>query len=389
VNCSRRILLAVGILLVVSAPLLAKPAAGLTDDRTAATDALVRETMKKRGIPGLSIALAANDKLIYSKGFGLADVENDVPAAADTVYRTASIAKTFTAVAVMQLVEQKKIDLDRPVDEYYPAFPKKKWPVTARQLLSHMAGVRHYAWPFESLNTKHYFDVPSSLRTFDADPLLFKPGTDFHYSTFGYNLLGALVEQASGKEFTAYLQESIDKPAGLLATRADNHFVIIPHRARGYIRFKESEDKLPNAIARAMKSGELYNAPLHDTSVKIPGGGLVSTAPDLVRFATAVNSGKLLRPESLKAMWEPQHTVSGKSSDYGLGWRIMEQDGEKIVGHSGGQSGVSTYFMLCPEKGTAAAVMCNLQNADLRALCLQLLEQADAKSAAKAQSGSQ
>ena len=137
-----------------------------------------------------------------------------------------------------------------------------------------------------------------------------------------------------------------------------------------------------------MKAGELYNAPLHDTSVKIPGGGLVSTAPDLVRFATAVNSGKLLRPESLKAMWEPQHTLSGESSDYGLGWRILEHDGQKIVGHSGGQSGVSTFFMLCPEKHTAAAVMCNLQNADLRALCLQLLEQAAGEnSAANAETG--
>jgi CubicO group peptidase (beta-lactamase class C family) len=360
----------------------ANPPAQLAADRAAEIDAHVRAEMKKLGIPGLSVAIATDDTLAYAKGYGLADVENRVPATADTVYRTASIAKSFTAVAVMQLAEQKKIDLDRHVDEYYAAFPKKEWPITARLLLAHMAGVRHYERPYESFNTRHYFDVPSSLRAFSADSLLFEPGTEFHYSSFGFNLLGALVEQASGKEFDAYLQEAICLPAGLQSTRPDNHFSVIPHRARGYIRLDNmEEDKLPRAVVRAMKSGELYNAPLHDTSVKVPGGGLVSTAPDLVRFTTAVNRGKLLRANSLQAMWTPQHTKGGVESDYGLGWRIIEREERKIVGHSGGQSGVATFFMLCPEKRAAAAVMCNLQRAKLQPLCLHLLEQAIQESA--------
>jgi CubicO group peptidase (beta-lactamase class C family) len=279
------------------------------------------------------------------------------------------------------LAEQKRIDLDRHVDEYYTAFPRKKWPITARLLLAHMSGVRHYARPFESLNTRHYFDVPSALRAFSADPLLFEPGTQFRYSSFGFNLLGALVEQASDQEFTAYLERSICQPAGLLSTRSDDHFAIIPHRSRGYIRRDNlDEDKLPNAVVRAMKAGSLYNAALHDTSVKIPGGGLVSTAPDLVRFATAVNRGKLLRRESLRAMWEPQHTTSGEESDYGLGWRVFQHEKRKIVGHGGGQAGVSTMYMLCPEKHAAVAVMCNLQNAKLQSLCQQLLDEAMRKS---------
>lgn len=371
-----RLPLVLCILLLVAAPAIGGPPA-LSSDRTAKIDERVHAEMKELGVPGMSIAIATDDKLAYSKGFGLADVENQVPATADTVYRTASIAKSFTAVAVMQLAEQKKIDLDRHVDEYYPAFPKKEWPITARLLLAHMAGVRHYEKPFESLNTRHYFDVPSALRVFSDDPLLFEPGTEFHYSSFGFNLLGALVEQASGKEFDAYLKEAVWKPAGVESTRPDNHFAVIPHRASGYIRLDNMEDdKLPRAVTRSMKAGELYNAPLHDTSVKVPGGGLVSTAPDLVRFATAVNCGKLLSPKSLEAMWEPQHTKSGAQSDYGLGWRVFEHSDRKIVGHSGGQSGVATFFMLCPKKHAAAAVMCNLQHAKLQPLCLHLLEQA-------------
>jgi CubicO group peptidase (beta-lactamase class C family) len=162
----------------------------------------------------------------------------------------------------------------------------------------------------------------------------------------------------------------------LAATQVDNHFEVIPHRARGYIRLTSDEnEKLPESALTTMKPDKLYNAPLHDTSVKIPGGGMVSTAPDLVRFATAINRGKLLRAETLKAMWEPQLLKSKNGAEYGLGWRVLQHDGAKVVGHSGGQSGVATLFLLCPEKHIAAAVMCNLQGAKLQPLCLQLLDQ--------------
>jgi CubicO group peptidase (beta-lactamase class C family) len=366
----------------VHTPLWAQSAAPPSDKTAASIDACVRKCMDTQQIPGLSIAIAADDQLVFSQGFGLADVENQVKATSDTVYRTASIAKTLTAVAVLKLAEDGKIDLDRPVDEYFTTFPKKKWPITARQLLGHMAGVRHYEGSAEPLNTKHYSDIASALHTFDADPLLFKPGTEFHYSSFGYNLLGAILEQASGKDYATYVHEAVCEPAQMQDTRTDNHFDVIPRRAHGYIRLsEEQEEKLPDAIAKELRSGTIYNAPLHDTSVKIPGGGMVSTSPDLVRFATAINRGKLLRAETRKAMWEPQHTLAGEPSEYGLGWRIMQHDGAKVVGHSGGQSGVSTYFLLCPEKHTAAAVMCNLQGAKLQPLCLELLDAASKVSA--------
>lgn len=372
-----RIALALCLITTAQSPLRAQSAAPTSNKTAAAIEAAVRKCMDAQQIPGLSIAIAADDQLAFSQGYGLADAENQVKAAPDTVYRTASIAKTLTAVGILQLAEQGKIDLDRPVDEYFTEFPKKKWPITARQLLGHMAGVRHYEGSSEPLNTKHYSDITSALHTFDADPLLFKPGTEFHYSSFGYNLLGAILEHADGRDYPTYVHEAICEPAQMGDTRTDSHFDVIPHRARGYIRLAdEQEEKLPDAIAKELKAGTLYNAPLHDTSVKIPGGGLVSSAPDLVRFSTAINRGKLLREETRKAMWEPQHTLAGEPSEYGLGWRILRHDGAKVVGHSGGQSGVSTYFLMCPEKHTAAAVMCNLQGAKLQPLCLELLDAA-------------
>ncbi|MEX0643358.1 MAG: serine hydrolase [Pirellulales bacterium] len=369
-----RALVAVWIGIVLQTSLLAKPAPQLSGEKVAAAESLARKFMDAHGVPGLSIALAIDDQLVFSRGFGLSDVENQVPATADTVYRTASIAKALTAVAVVQLAERGLIDLDRPLDEYFAAYPKREPPITARLLLGHLAGVRHYKRPGESLMTKHYFDIPSTLKVFDADPLLSKPGAEFHYTTFGFSLLGAIVEQASGQEFTKYLHDSVCTPAQMCATRSDDHFALIPHRARGYMRLEgKPADGAPGFIRHVLKPDTLYNAPLHDTSVKIPGGGMVSTSPDLVRFATAMNCGQLLRPESLRAMWEPQRTLDDKPSQYGLGWRVLKLGDFKVVGHSGGQAGVSTCFLLCPEKHVAAAVMCNLQGLSPQQLCLQLL----------------
>ena len=164
--------------LVTYASLTTQAAPQLAPDQTSAIEALVRKSTETQGIPGLSVAVAVDDQLVYSHGFGLADVENKVPATAQTVYRTASIAKTLTAVAVMQLAEKGRIDFDQPLDQYFVAYPKKKWPITARQLLGHLAGVRHYKTPAETLMTKHFFDVTSSLQVFADDPLLFRPGTE-------------------------------------------------------------------------------------------------------------------------------------------------------------------------------------------------------------------
>lgn len=351
----------------------------LSDESVEQVTRILQQELETEGIPGISAALAVDGKLVWSDGFGLADVENDVLATSKTVYRTASIAKTLTAVALMQLVERGKLDLDRPIHEYFDGFPRKRWPLTARQLLCHQAGIRHYKQADESLLTKHFPDLRSALQLFSLDPLLFEPGTNYHYTTFGYNLAGALVEYVSGQEFATYVGENICQPAGMRSTRDDDHFAIIAHRARGYMRSKsDPSDGIPRSLSALMQPKTLYNAPMHDTSMKIPGGGMVSTAPDLVRFATAINRGQLLSQDSLDLMWTSQETRDGQDTEYGLGWRIMERDGWKVVGHSGGQAGVSTYFMLCPERNTAAAVMCNLYGHKLQSACFQLLDVANA-----------
>lgn len=308
----------------------------------------VTAEMSKTGIPGLSVAVGRNQELRWTSGYGVADLENMVAAKATTVYRLASISKPITAVAAMQLVERGKLDLDAPVQKYVPSFPEKPWPVTSRALLGHLAGIRHYTKPGEIDSTRHYLNLLEPLKIFADDPLLFEPGTRYSYSTYGYVLLGAVVEAASGERFTEYLKEHIFLPARMEHIRADDVYAVIPNRTRGY---------------RKSLLGEIQNCALADTSNKIPGGGLVSTAEDLVKFALAVDRGGLVKKETMAQMFTAQKTREGKPTGYGLGWGVMAGEGKRRVGHGGGQQGTSTFLMLLPDDGVAVAIMANLENA--------------------------
>lgn len=368
-----RLIVACCALLIVARVCSAEPVVDLPAPVVKAIEARVSEAMSRQRIPGMSVAVAVENELKYANGFGLADVENNVPARADSLYRTASIAKPMTAAVVMQLSEQGKLDLDAPVWKYCREFPEKPWPVTSRQLLGHLGGVRHYNHPSETVETEQFFGVRPALAIFADDPLLHEPGTKYHYTTYGYNVVGAVAECVAEKEFCELLRERVLEPAGMKDTRADDQRAVIAGRVSGYVRPSRKDiDELP--AASNFKAGELYNAALHDTSSKIPGGGLLSTAPDLVRFATAMNTKKLVKEETLAAMWTSQKTSDGKETSYGLGWRIGKLGDMKSVSHGGGQAGTSTYLLLLPEKKVAVSLMCNLQGAKVETLAEELAE---------------
>lgn len=337
---------------------------------TPEADRLVEQFIQRRGAPGVSVALGRDGKLLLAKAYGLANVEHQVPTTNDTVFRTASICKMFTAVSILQLAEQGKLDLDAPVASYFPNLHKDDWTFTTRQLLGHLAGVRHYKSSRESMSTRYFSDVQSALSTFANDPLLHRPGSQYKYSSFGYNLLGAIVEQRSGESYADYFRQHIGQVAGMQHTQVDNHFRIIPHRSAGYIRMQR-KDNVPWAARRDFERGELYNAAMHDTSMKVPGGGMLSTPTDLIHFAHALLDESLVSNETKQQMWTEQKTNSGEGTSYGLGFRLY--DNQKIVGHSGGQCGVSTQLLINPETGSSAVVMCNLENADLYSLTRALL----------------
>lgn len=324
---------------------------------------MVTARMLRARIPGLTVAVGARTRLAWVHGFGTADLENSVAAAPETVYRIGSISKPITAVAAMQLAERGRLDLDAPIQKYVPSFPAKPWPVTARQLLAHLSGIRHYQTEQEVDSTRHYTNLLDPLRAFAAEPLLFEPGTRYSYSTYGYDLLGVVVEAASGARFLEYLRTNIFAPARMEHTGADDVFRIIPHRAHGY---------------RLTLDGRIENCALVDTSNKIPGGGLLSTAGDLILFASALERGDLVKPATRDRMFTPQFTRGGRPVPYGLGWALVDLDGKSWTLHPGMQQGASSCLLVSPADGLSVVVLANLEAVDLEPLAVRIAEIAQA-----------
>lgn len=338
------------------APAPSQPAP-LAAEKIRRIEALVAAEMARQKIPGMSVAVVVGMRPSWASGYGLQDVENDVPARASTVYRLGSISKPITAVAVMQLAERGRLDLDAPVQRYCPAFPEKQWPVTTRHVLGHLSGIRHYKSEEEFNSTRFYAGVADGLSMFKDDPLLHEPGAKYTYTTFGYSVLGCVVEGASGRKFADFVRENVFVPAGMERARVDSVAEIIRGRAQGY---------------RITDKGELTNSPLADNSYKVPGGGFVSTAEDLARFAAALQAGRLLKRETSERMYARQKTVDGKETSYGLGWGVGDREGRRTVGHSGGQQRVSTFLHMLPDQGVAVVLMSNLENARLGDLAQQI-----------------
>jgi CubicO group peptidase (beta-lactamase class C family) len=325
----------------------------LSQEKIRRIEEVVGTEMARGSVPGVSVAIATGGQLRWAGGFGLSDIENLVPVTSATRIRLGSISKPITAVAIMQLVERGKIDLDAEIQRYVPSFPKKQFPVTIRALLGHQAGIRHYKGLEEVDSTVHYTDRVAPLKIFQDDPLLFEPGTKYSYTTYGYNLLGAAVEGVTDKKFEDYLRDNVFKQAGMTEISDDNVYEIIPHRARGY----------------ALRNGRLENCHLADTSNKIPGGGLISTASDLVKFALAVNRGALVKKETVQLMFTPQKLKTGAATTYGMGFAAGNFQGHATIGHGGGQQGITTYLQLLPGDNAAIAIMTNLEgNRSLNAI---------------------
>jgi len=318
--------------------------------QTASINRLVTSYVSEHHVPGLSVAVIDRGHVILTQGYGLADIENNVAATADTVYRIASLSKSITATATMKLVEAGKLNLDIPVQTYCPDFPRKQWPITTRELLSHQSGIRDYRNEEESINTRHYTSIKEALIQFAGDPLEFEPGTKMQYTSYGYIVLGCVIEGASGTSYDRYMHQAIFGPAQMTATRLDDVFAIIPHRARGY---------------SVSTSGELQNSAFVDVSNKPPGSGINSSARDMGSFVAALYSARLVPKAVLDRMLTPSTTRETKPTIYGLGFfvggPIGRYRGLQEAGHGGDQQGVSSVLYLLPERQFGVVILSNLE----------------------------
>jgi CubicO group peptidase (beta-lactamase class C family) len=319
-------------------------------------EAVVLAEMTKQGVPGVQVAIADRRSIVFSRGFGFADLENRVPVGDDTVFRLASVSKPLTAVGVLQLAATGRIDLDAPVQTYVPDFPPKPWPITARQLLAHVGGIRHYK-DGEEDSTRHYDKLHDGLAIFAQDPLVAHPGTKYLYSSYGYNLLGCIVEGASGQSYVDYMRAHVFAAAGMDHVYVDDVFAIIPKRAQGYQR-------LPD--------GRLANSGLADTSYKIPSGGWATSAAELARFGQALEGGRLLDAHWLQIMLTPPNPA--EAEPYALGLHMAVRDGRREAWHNGGQQRVRTNLYLLPDAGITVALASNLEHTDLLPLARRLAD---------------
>ncbi len=298
-------------------------------------------------LPGLAIGFFKDD-FTWMKGFGFADLENRVPVKTESAFRLASITKTFTALAVMQLVEAGKIDLDAEVQTYVPHFPKKRWRVTPRMLLGHLGGISHYRDYEREGHIKEHKDTREALALFQDFPLVAKPGTRYHYSSYGYNLLGAVIEGASEESFGDYIQDHILLPLEMSDTRLDDPSDLIPNRVRGY--------RLVKGVAK--------NSEFIDVSSRFAGGGLRSTVADLLKYARGICRGDLLERDTWDLMFSSMATADGRFTGYGMGWHVRPWRGHFQVSHGGSQAETRTYLTIFPSENFAIAAALNLEGAN-------------------------
>lgn len=301
-------------------------------------------------IPGASVSVSVGGEIIWSEGFGYADLEQQVPVYPDkTKFRIGSVSKPITSAALGVLYDEGKVKLDVPIQEYVPEFPEKRWPITLRQLAGHLSGIRHYRGE-EFLSSKRYATVSEGLAIFANDTLLFEPGTRYSYTSYGWNLISAAVEGASGEDFLTFMQKAVFDPLGMKNTTADYTDSLIAFRT-GYYQKTEG--------------GTIINAPFVDNSYKWAGGGFLSTTEDLVRFGHAHIQPGFLSGATLKLWLTPMETASGASTNYGMGWASqMDGAGKKWFGHAGGSVGGITQLAVYPEAQVVVAMLTNSGNVD-------------------------
>ena len=304
----------------------------------------VRAEMESQHIPGLALLVSRGGKIVQAEGFGLANVELQVPVKPETIFQSGSMGKQFTATAIMMLVEEGKVGLDDPLTKYLPDAPATWKEVTVRELLSHTAGFGDYP---EKFDFRKDWTEGEMLKRVEGIPLAYPPGTKFEYSNLGYLTLGILIHRVTGEFYGDFLQQRIFVPLSMSTTRIISEADIIPNRAAGY---------------RLVK-GELKNqewvAPMINTTAD---GSLYFSVLDLAKWDAALYTEKILKRSSFDQMWTPVKLKNGQSNPegYGFGWFIGERKGHHEVSHDGAWQGFETTIERYGDDQLTVVVLANL-----------------------------
>lgn len=304
----------------------------------------------KREEPGIAVLVARKGKIIYQKAFGSANMELDVPMQPDMVFRVGSITKQFTAIAILQLVEQGKISLQDSLQKFIPWFPSRGHTITIEHLLTHTSGLHEYM----TINhpdpyiKRHDISLQIIIDHFKDAPLDFEPGTKYNYTNSGYALLGAIIEKVSGKPYHQYMKENVLERAGLKHTSYAKESEIIPKRVTGYTR----------------DAGYYENTYYETTSLGIAAGDLLSTMPDLLQWHQALKEEKLIKKPLLEKAQSRYRLKNGNYINYGYGWLLDSLFARKCIYHAGQVSGFITFEWYFPDEEVFVALSTNVKSGE-------------------------
>jgi serine beta-lactamase-like protein LACTB, mitochondrial len=328
---------------------------------------IVRAGLTEQNLPGISVAVGIGGDIVWAEGFGWADLDNRTPVAPETRFGIGTASKALTSAAVGLLLEKDQLKLDDEIQKYVPTFPQKQWPVTLRQLMAHLAGVRNDEGDEEPLSVRCERTV-EGLQRFADRPLLFEPGTQYRYSNYGWILVSAAVEAAAEEPFFTFMRKQIFDPLGMHDTRADSATEPIRDRATFYFPRFAADPRYGPQPPREV-----------DYSCFAGSSGFLSTPSDLVRFGMAINSGKLLQPATVQLLQTPQRVASGQETGYGLGWDLetvtLAGEQTRLAGHDGElMGGRVASFMTFPEHGIVVSVTSNTAFADTFSVALKIAQ---------------
>ncbi|MDT0553919.1 serine hydrolase domain-containing protein [Urechidicola vernalis] len=317
---------------------------------------IVNDFLVEEQIPGMAISVSKGKKLIWSQGFGFMDVENNKKVdPATTQFRIASISKTLTALGMGILVDENRLDFDASVYAYIPDYPKKKYDFTVRQVAGHIAGIRHYKKDEFLMNKK--MDIVEGLAIFKDDPLLFEPGSEYKYSTYGWNLLSVVVQNAEGEEFNQFMKRKVFSPLKMSATEIGISDIDMPNRTKFYIK----------------QNGKIEVGPQVNNEFKVAGGGFISTSEDLVKFGQEFINPNIISEETKQDIVTPLLKNDGTKTKYGVGIGVLTVANNTLrYSHSGGGMGATTMLLIYPEKDLVITILTNLSSVNIRKLVGEL-----------------
>ena len=299
------------------------------EDRAAATrvDRVVKDAMSTYKIPGVSLAILRNGKIILLKSYGLANVEHQIPVKPETIFQSGSIGKQFTAAAIMILAQENKLALDDKISKYFPDAPASWKDITVWNLLTHTSGLGDYP---PEIDLRRDYTEDQFFESFKKAPLDFAPGTNWNYSNVGYVTLGILIRKVTGKYYGDFLQERVFKPLGMTTARVISEEDIIPNRASGY----------------RLVNGELKNQEWVSPSTNSTAdGSLYLSILDMAKWDGALYTDTPLTQASRNRIWTPAQLSDGTTKGYGFGWHILDLHGHRLIVHGGAWQGFKTHIL--------------------------------------------